>query len=351
VGGVTPWWSALTWDVARAGGFVAYGLLTLAVVTGLLLSLKWQSAAFWPRLVNYELHRYLLTLALVFTALHVLAVAVDPFTAFRWYEVLVPGLSHYRPLWLAFGIVGLYLGLALLLSTWLQRQIGYRLWRLLHHAAFLVFLLITLHGLGTGSDSRTTWAEAVYGVAMAVVALLTALRLARSASPPMLRLVGGGTLAAVLVLGVLFARSGPLRPGWNRVANDGRGSGARVALSPVPSSFTAAFRGRSRLTERAGGVLLTVVGSLSGGARGSLQLVLRGEPVPQGLAVTGSRLVLREARPIADTFVGGVVGSRGQGLLAEVQGSRGEGLSLDLRLSSLASGGAVTGVVAGEAVP
>ena len=30
-------WSAVTWDTARAGGFAAYVLLTLAVVIGLIL--------------------------------------------------------------------------------------------------------------------------------------------------------------------------------------------------------------------------------------------------------------------------------------------------------------------------
>jgi len=52
-------WQAVTWDVARAGGFTAYVLLTLAVAVGLMLSTQLQSPSRWPRLINSELHNFL----------------------------------------------------------------------------------------------------------------------------------------------------------------------------------------------------------------------------------------------------------------------------------------------------
>ncbi|TMC87359.1 MAG: iron reductase, partial [Chloroflexi bacterium] len=45
-------WQTITWDVARAGGFTAYILLTLAVAVGLALSTQLQSPRRWPRLLN-----------------------------------------------------------------------------------------------------------------------------------------------------------------------------------------------------------------------------------------------------------------------------------------------------------
>ena len=102
-------WGQITWDVARSGGFVAYGLLTLAVALGLALSMRWQ-APWWPRLINSELHNFVTLLSLAFTIIHVLAVWLDPFTAFGWTEIFIPFASHYRPIWMAFGIVALYLG-------------------------------------------------------------------------------------------------------------------------------------------------------------------------------------------------------------------------------------------------
>ncbi len=164
-------WQTVTWDVARAGGFTAYILLTLSVAWGLALTLHWQAPR-WPRLINSELHNFLTLLALIFTGIHVLGVWLDPFTHFGWNEVFIPLASHYRPLWMAFGIVALYLGLAIGLSTWLRPLIGYKLWRSLHIFTLLSYLLVTIHGIATGSDTRTWWGMGIYLASILMVGTL-----------------------------------------------------------------------------------------------------------------------------------------------------------------------------------
>ncbi|WP_376793586.1 ferric reductase-like transmembrane domain-containing protein [Thermogemmatispora sp.] len=156
-------WQSVTWNVARAGGLTAYLLLTLAVCAGLALSGQLQSPRRWPRLVNNELHNFLTLLATIFVGIHIVAVWVDPFTHFGWNEILIPLASHYRPLWVALGICALYLGLAIGISTLLRPHIGYRWWRRLHLLTLLLFGLATLHGLGSGSDTQSWWALALYG--------------------------------------------------------------------------------------------------------------------------------------------------------------------------------------------
>lgn len=165
-------WQAVTWDVARAGGFTAYILLALAVALGMALSMKWQSPSRWPRIINSELHNFLTLLALIFTGLHVLAVWVDPFTRFGWNEVFIPFVSHYRTLWMALGIISLYLGLAIGLSTWIRPLIGYKWWRRLHYLTLGIYLLVTVHGIMTGSDTQTIWGLAIYGGSIALVGTL-----------------------------------------------------------------------------------------------------------------------------------------------------------------------------------
>src|SRR5947209_8075023 len=169
-------WQTVTWDVARAGGFTAFGLLTLSVAIGLALTLHWQSSR-WPRLINSELHNFVTLLALIFTGVHVLAVWIDPFTNFGWNEVFIPFVSHYRPLWMAFGIVALYLGIAIGISTWLRPHTGYKLWRQLHVLTLGVFALATIHGIGTGSDTQTPWALGIYLVSSVLVGSLLCRRL------------------------------------------------------------------------------------------------------------------------------------------------------------------------------
>jgi hypothetical protein len=55
-------------------------------------------------------------------------------------EVVVPFVSHYRPLWMGLGVVSAYLAAALWATNWLQHRIGYRWWRRLHYGTFAVYL-------------------------------------------------------------------------------------------------------------------------------------------------------------------------------------------------------------------
>lgn len=175
-------WQAVTWNVARSGGFTAYILLTLAVAVGLMLAAQVQSPSRWPRLLNSELHNFLSLLSAIFLVVHVLAVWVDPFTHFGWNEILIPFASSYRSFWMALGIVALYLGLAVGISTWLRPRIGYTWWRRLHILTFGVYVLATLHGLGTGSDSQTWWGLGIYLVSIVLVGLLLYQRLLATAN-------------------------------------------------------------------------------------------------------------------------------------------------------------------------
>lgn len=179
-------WASITWVVARAGGITAYLLLTLAVVVGLALSLRWQSGR-WPRLINAELHNHLTLISTIFLAVHIVAVAIDPFTHFGLEEILLPFVSSYRPLWMGLGIVGLYLGIAIAISTLLRSRIGYKVWRQIHVLTLGVFALATVHGIFVGSDSQQWWAVGMYGVSVSLVGILFAMRLMHSANEAQVR--------------------------------------------------------------------------------------------------------------------------------------------------------------------
>lgn len=322
-----PWWGQVTWDIARAGGFVAYGLLTLAVVTGLLMSLKWQHRVHWPRFLNNELHQHLLTLSLVFTVIHGLAAAFDPFTAFHWYELLVPGFSHYRPLWMSLGIVALYLGIAVGLSTWLRPRIGYRVWRALHYVTFVLFVLVTAHGLGTGSDTNTRWAVAVYAASFLVVLSLSLWRIVSAEKLSPIARSGAVMLALLLtVAGGIGTAAGPLRAGWNTIANNGQGSGTRLALAtpaaPSSSSPIRSFQATLTCTQstvpQTATLSLVLHCRLSQGATGNLLLELTGYQTEASLAITSSRIELTETGPERQLYKGSVQGMDRGNLVASV---------------------------------
>lgn len=229
----------LTWEIARVGGMLAYVLATGSVVLGLLLSLKAYSTN-WPRFITNELHRFVTILTLVFIGIHTLAVFLDPFTAFTPAEVLVPFQAHYRPLWIALGIVSGYLAIAVWASEYLRKRIGYAWWRRFHYLAFAVFLMGAAHGLGTGSDSQTWWGLAIYAVTIGSVALLIAWRVVRSLGPES-RNVVLATVGSALAAIAIFTFVGPAQPGWNAIANNGNGNGASASwLADHPATTTTA---------------------------------------------------------------------------------------------------------------
>lgn len=348
-----------TWLAARATGFTAYGLVTVAVALGLALSLRWQSPR-WPRLINNELHQFLVILAGVFTVLHGLSVWFDPFTAFTWREVLIPGLSHYRPLWMAFGIVAGYLGLALGVSTWLRPKIGYRTWRLLHYLTYLVWAFATVHGLGDGSDTRTGWATAVYGAATLLVLGLTVIRVAKVTTWPVLsRAAVTAGVGALGLAGVAWAHGGPLQPGWNAIANNGHGSGGRglyAAAARTPAArpaawptaaFSSPFAGTLTQTPSADGqgLVVTLRLRLLGAPGGRLVVRLDAAPTDDGGAViTGSTVTFGPpSHPTADQ--GTVQAVRGDRVLAAVQDASGATWTVLVALQGTTGPDGVSGTV------
>lgn len=366
-------WEAVTWDVARAGGFTAYVLLTLSVALGLLLTMQWQSAGRWPRLLNSELHNFLTLLSLIFVGVHVLAVWVDPFTRFGWSEVFIPFVSHYRPLWMALGIVALYLGLAVGLSTWMRPLIGYAWWRRLHLLTLVCYGLVTVHGLATGSDTRTWWAVMIYlGSALAIAGLLL-IRLLEPASPRgRAHPVWASLVAVAVVVGGFWALLGPLQSGWNASANNGNGSGARIAVANSSTSSTAtpaagngggagafgsAFSAQVQGSfsqsgpDASGTVTYAIQATLQNGATGQLGLRMSGQDDGNGeVSITSSSVTLGTAAN-SSLYSGQVMQIESDGsrwnVTATLAQSGSTSHTLTITLSLRISGGTVRGSIQG----
>ncbi|HEX6799030.1 MAG TPA: hypothetical protein VF116_15075 [Ktedonobacterales bacterium] len=368
-------WEAVTWDVARAGGFTAYVLLTLSVALGLLLTMQWQSAGRWPRLLNSELHNFLTLLSLIFVGVHVLAVWVDPFTRFGWSEVFIPFVSHYRPLWMALGIVALYLGLAVGLSTWMRPLIGYAWWRRLHLLTLVCYGLVTAHGLATGSDTRTWWAVMIYlGSALAIAGLLL-IRLLEPASPRgRAHPVWASLVAVAVVVGGFWALLGPLQSGWNASANNGNGSGARIAVAnssasgnstatpaagngggagAFGSAFSAQVQGSFSQSgpDASGTVTYAIQATLQNGATGQLGLRMSGQDDGNGeVSITSSSVTLGTAAN-SSLYSGQVMQIESDGsrwnVTATLAQSGSTSHTLTITLSLRISGGTVRGSIQG----
>ncbi len=354
-------WNAVTWDTARAGGLVAYVLLTTTVSLGLAVRNRWRSSR-WPLPITNELHGYVSLLALVFVAIHVLAIAIDPFTHFGLAAVLVPFASRYRPVWMSLGIVALYLLLAVWVSTRLRRRVGHRLWRRIHVSAFAIYGAATLHGLGTGTDTRTAWAVGLYATSVGLVGTLVVIRLlAPAAKGDRPRPVAAGAAAAAVLAVAAWSIGGPLPPGWSGRAGGSptRAASGRASARVVPPAstslppaavhppFTARFAGRLTAGPLNDAGLLTVRidGALSGPTKDHLEILIHGVPLDDGgVAMEQSRVRMGTATPL---YHGEITSLDGTRLVAALRSSH-QRLRVAVALR-IAQDGTVAGQVRGTA--
>jgi hypothetical protein len=171
------------WFAARASGIVAWALAAGSVVWGLALSARVLGGRPRPAWL-FDLHRFLGGLALVFVGVHVLAVLADSYVHFSLLNVLVPLSGDWHPLAVAWGILGLYLLLAVELTSLARTSLPRGLWRRVHYASFVVFAATTVHGLTAGTDARSPALRLAYLAVSALVAALTASRFLTSPGRP-----------------------------------------------------------------------------------------------------------------------------------------------------------------------
>lgn len=141
----------LFWYSARANGLVAWALLAASVLWGLALSTKLTGGRVRPAWM-LDLHRFLGAAALVFTGIHVVSILLDTYVHFGLVEILVPLTGTWHPVAVAWGIAGMYLMVAVEVTSLLRARLSQRAWRMTHFLAFPLFALATTHALSAGTD-------------------------------------------------------------------------------------------------------------------------------------------------------------------------------------------------------
>jgi sulfoxide reductase heme-binding subunit YedZ len=154
----------ILWDVARASAFVAFACYTFVVAWGIGLSARsWK-----PPAAALGFHRFLGSLGLVALGIHIATLMLD-----RWAKVTLSSLVGLDPRpGVVVGAAALWLAIALPLSFRLKqaRWMSQRAWRSLHYFAYAMWGGSLVHGVTTGTDSRSPWALAMYAGSASIVA-------------------------------------------------------------------------------------------------------------------------------------------------------------------------------------
>jgi sulfoxide reductase heme-binding subunit YedZ len=291
--------SPVAWYAVRAGGIVAYVLLTAVVLSGLAISSR-RRVERWPRPAIEEVHRFASLTAGSFVAIHVVAVAIDAYLPFSLASLVVPFIADYRPVWVGIGVVAAELMVAIAITNRLRdRRISYATWRKFHYATFAVWAGATLHGLGSGTDRSTAWLVAIEIAAAGAVAGMLAWRVqqpraraGRDVSGVVVgAAAGAATVVMILALGPLQSHRKP----WNA------------------ANFTASLSGQiSRRTAATRGIV-----SLAATGRGDQDVIVRADLLiaPAHLVSTAFQM---EYLPSGDVCAGTVtrIADDGRGFTA-----------------------------------
>ena len=177
--------SHLAWYVARSTGLVGWGLLTASVLWGLAISTRTTIGGRRPRPSwMLDLHRTLGGLAMIFVAVHVLAIIADSSVHFDLASVLVPFAASWRPVAVAWGVAGLYLLLAVELTSLARVHLPRKVWRAVHLASLPLFAVATIHGLTAGTDAGSVLVVLAATAATFAVGTLTFRRVREATRPP-----------------------------------------------------------------------------------------------------------------------------------------------------------------------
>ena len=162
----------IAWEITRASAFVAFGTYTLSVTWGILVASRTLPA---PAKPEFDYHRFLSSLGLAATAIHVVTVLIHHANGVHWPALFYVGA---RPAAVA-GVTATWLIVLLPLSFKLKqrKRLSTGAWRRLHYLGYAVWVIALLHALGAGTDTQSGAALAGYGLATGVVATAATWRL------------------------------------------------------------------------------------------------------------------------------------------------------------------------------
>lgn len=171
-------------DLSSDVGLVACGLLTLNILLGLLLSMRYNPWTHWPhRRVNYfRIHNWTGYLALAVSALHPMIVLFSSTANFRVFDIVIPVQSPKQPLVNSLGAIGLYALALVVVTSYVRHRMTRHTWKLLHYVAYVSAAFFFAHSLfsdPTLKGNPVDWldGEKVYiELCVVAVALVSAYR-------------------------------------------------------------------------------------------------------------------------------------------------------------------------------
>jgi predicted ferric reductase len=138
-------------DLSSYVGLTAITLLTLNVLLGLLMSVKYNPVRAWPhrRVKTFQLHNWTGYIALVVSGAHAVILLFSSQEHFRVLDLIYPLGYEKQPLINGLGALAFYLLLFIVVTSYFRREIGRRRWKLLHFTTYAAAAVFFVHSILT----------------------------------------------------------------------------------------------------------------------------------------------------------------------------------------------------------
>jgi len=141
-------------DLASYAGLAAMTLLTLNLLIGLLMSVKYNPVREWPhrRINTFQLHNWTAYTALAVACLHPVILLASDKVHFRVIDIVYPLNGPKQPGINTLGAIALYALIFVVITSYFRRQLGRTWWKRLHFTAYAVAVVFYIHGILTDPE-------------------------------------------------------------------------------------------------------------------------------------------------------------------------------------------------------
>ena len=161
------------WYLTRASALVGYFLLWVSIFLGLAIRTPILKKIIKP-IYSFQMHCWISLQAVFFAGLHGIFLLFDKYVGFGWSNILIPycPTEKVNVQFLALGIIGFYVMIILVLTSYLRKYISQTIWRGLHFLNIGLFVIVFIHALFLGTDLKSGILREIFIYANTVLAVL-----------------------------------------------------------------------------------------------------------------------------------------------------------------------------------
>lgn len=167
---------AVWWYITRSSAVIAWVLLTLSALWGILLKTRILRGADNPEWLKV-VHRFLSSLGVLMVATHMVSLYLDTYVEFSVLDLIVPFRSTFEPFGVAMGVFGMWAMVLVWATALFMDRLPQKLWKGIHYLSYLSLFVVALHAGQVGTDVGEAWYTALSIILITATSLAVVIRI------------------------------------------------------------------------------------------------------------------------------------------------------------------------------